>query len=121
MKTKTAFIVAVLACALAASAVATAAPSVRTQTWTNVPVVDQHGSRTFKNDPDTLTRTSAIKYASSGFGFWTKDGRYLKLDQGGDEAWLDLLKKSSKQDHLRANVTGRLKGDTIVVQLISLL
>ena len=103
-------------------AVAGAAPrSHPAQTWKNVPVLDQHASKQLETDPDALTRLSAIEHASSGFGFWTKDGRYLKLDKGGDEAWLDLLKQAKETNHLRANVTGVLHGDTIAVKSISLL
>ena len=122
MKTNTACLVAVLACVLAVPAMAAAAPrSHQAQTWKNVTILDRRASTQFKNDPGAVTRAEEIKQASSGFGFWTTDGHYLKLDKGGDEAWLDMLKEAKEKDHLRGSVTGLLHGDTIVVKSISLL
>ena len=122
MRMKTACLAAVAACVLAVPAVAGAAPaSHQAQTWKNVTIVDQHASTQFKADPDSLTKSQEIQQARSGFGFWTADGRFLKLDKVGDEAWLDMLKKSKETSHLRGSVTGVLHGSTITVKSISLL
>lgn len=122
MRTKTAWLVAVAASVLLVPAVAGAAPlSHQAQTWKNVTILDQHASMQFKADPDSLTKTQEIEQARSGFGFWTADGHFLKLDKIGDEAWLDMLKKSKDTNHLRGSVTGVLHGKTITVKSISLL
>lgn len=92
-----------------------------TQTWTDVPLVDQKCSAKFTPATvDTHTRSCALGCQSSGYGILTSSGKYLKFDKAGSQKALTELKASSKKDHLRATVTGDLKGDVLTVQSIKL-
>ncbi len=92
-----------------------------TQTWTNVPIIDQKCSAKFKSGTaDTHTRSCALACESSGYGVLAADGAFLKFDKAGSQKALDELKASTKKDHLRATVTGELEGNTIKVQTIKL-
>ncbi len=93
---------------------------VKAETWTGVPVVDNSCYAKVKADPDAHTRECAIQCAKSGYGIIAADGAYLKFDEAGNKKTLDLLKKSTKKDHLRATVTGKRNGDTIQVESIKL-
>ncbi len=92
-----------------------------TQTWTDVPLVDQKCSAKLNaTTADTHTRTCALACESSGYGIMTADGTFLKFDKAGSQKALDALKASTKKDHLRATVTGDIEGGTIKVQSIKL-
>jgi hypothetical protein len=71
--------------------------------------------------PDSHTRACALKCQQSGFGIVTKDKQFLKLDAKGNAEVVSALKASDKKDHLRANVTGDVEGDTIKVSSVKLL
>jgi len=45
----------------------------------------------------------------------------VKLDAAGNAQVVAALKSSDKKDHLRANVSGDLQGDTLKVTSIKLL
>ncbi len=92
-----------------------------TQTWTNVPLIDQKCSAKFKpGTADTHTRSCALACESSGYGILTADGTFLKFDKAGSQKTLDELKASTKKDHLRVTVTGDSEGNSLKVQTIKL-
>jgi hypothetical protein len=86
-----------------------------TETYNNVPVVDVNCSKKAAADPDSHTRACALKCEASGFGILTKDNRFLKFDAQGNTSIVEQLKASDKKDHLRADVSGDLEGDTLKV------
>lgn len=90
-------------------------------TYKNVAVVDVNCSKKVAANPDEHTRDCALKCASSGFGIVTKDQRFLKFDDAGNQKVLTELKASSKKDHLRVNVTGDVEGDTLKVSSVTLM
>lgn len=114
MSKRIAFLVAVVLLALPALAAA--------ETWTNVTLVDQQCAKKEKvaQNPDAHTRDCALQCAKNGYGVFTADGKYLKLDAAGSEKALAALKASSQADHLRVNVTGTLAGDTITVESLEM-
>lgn len=89
-------------------------------TWTNVSLVDVNCSAKVAANPDAHTRSCALECAKSGYGVFTAEGKYLKLDAEGSKKALALLKASSQKDHLRVNLTGSLAGETIAVQTIEM-
>jgi hypothetical protein len=89
-------------------------------TFNNVAVVDVNCSRKVAANPDAHTRDCALKCASSGFGIITSDQKFLKLDATGNSKIIEELKASNKTDHLRANVTGEVQGETLNVKSIKL-
>jgi hypothetical protein len=89
-------------------------------TFNNVAVVDVNCSRKAAADPDAHTRDCALKCASSGFGIITSDQKFLKFDTAGNSKIVEELKASNKTDHLRANVTGEVQGDTLNVKSVKL-
>jgi hypothetical protein len=88
--------------------------------WENVSLVDQMCSAKMKADPDAHPVSCALKCAASGYGIFTSTGEYLKLDKAGNAKALEALKATKKKDHIRANVTGELKGDTIQVASLTI-
>jgi hypothetical protein len=50
-----------------------------------------------------------------------KDEQFLKFDAAGNAKITEALKASDKKDHLRVNVKGEVKGDTLRVTSITLL
>ncbi len=92
----------------------------KAETWTGVPVVDNQCYADVRANPDAHTRECALQCAKSGYGIIAADGAYLKFDAAGNKLTLDLLKKSTKKDHLRATVTGKRDGSTIQVESIKL-
>lgn len=90
------------------------------ETWANAPLVDQHCAKKVAKDPDSHERHCAIECAGGGYGLYTADGKYLKFDAEGSKLALAALKASDQADHLRANVSGELAGDTIKVKTLEL-
>jgi len=90
-------------------------------TYNDVPVVDVNCSKKVAADPDSHTRDCSLKCAASGFGIVTKDQKFLKFDAAGNEEIVKALKASSKNDHLRVDVSGDVEGDTLKVSSIKLL
>jgi len=113
MKSKYLFLVVALGL-LVAPAVALA------DSWTNVSLVDVNCSAKVAANPDAHTRSCALECAKSGYGVFTTDGKYLKLDTEGSKQALALLKASDRKDHLRVNLTGTLAGETIQVSAIEM-
>ena len=91
------------------------------ETFTDVPLVDVNCSKKVATDPDLHTRACALKCQESGYGILIKDQQFLKLDAKGNAEVVAALKASDKKDHLRANVTGDVEGDTIKVNSVKLL
>ncbi len=88
-------------------------------TWSNVPLTDAMCANKVKDNPDSHSRECIINCADSGFGILA-DGKFLKFDQEGNQKVLALLKESDKKDHIRVTVTGKLEGDMIQVESVSL-
>jgi Tfp pilus assembly ATPase PilU len=91
------------------------------ETYKDVAVVDVACSAKVTADPDSHTRACALKCAASGFGIVTQDKHFVKFDAEGNKKIEDALKASDKKDHLRVDVSGDLKGDTLKVTSIKLL
>ena len=89
-------------------------------TFNNVAVVDVNCSRKVADNPDAHTRDCALKCAQSGFGIVTSEKKFLKFDAAGNAKIVEELKASDKPDHLRVNVTGDVKGDTLNVKSVKL-
>lgn len=92
-----------------------------TETFKNVSVIDSNCSTKAAADPDSHTRECALKCQASGYGILTKDHKFLKFDTAGNAKITEALKASDKKDHLRVDVTGDVKGDTLQVSSIKLL
>ena len=91
------------------------------ETYKDVSVVDVNCSKKVAADPDSHTRACALKCAASGFGIVTQDKHFLKFDAEGNTKIVEALKASDKKDHLRADVSGDVQGDTLKVTSIKLL
>jgi hypothetical protein len=78
-------------------------------------------SKKVADNPDTHPRACALKCESSGYGIITSDKKYLKFDAAGNKEVAAALKASTKKDHLRADVTGEVEGDTLKVTSVKLL
>jgi hypothetical protein len=66
------------------------------------------------------TTKCALGCAKSGFAVVLSDGKFLKLDEGGNGQALAALKATSKEKDLKVKVTGKLEGETIQVDSLSL-
>jgi hypothetical protein len=58
--------------------------------------------------------------AKSGYGLVTKDGKYLKFNEGGNAKALTALKADNREANLQVKVTGELKGSMIRVESIQM-
>ena len=92
-----------------------------TETFTGVSLIDSNCSTKAAADPDSHTRECALKCQASGYGILTKDRKFLKFDAAGNTRIAQALKASDQKDHLRVDVTGEVKGDTLEVASIKLL
>ncbi len=90
------------------------------ESWKGVSLVDEMCHDQVKGKADSHPASCALKCASSGYGIFTSDGKWLKLDAKGNEEAVAALKKTTKKDHVRANVEGTQKGDTIQVASLSI-
>jgi hypothetical protein len=57
----------------------------------------------------------------AGYGVFTADGKFILLDQAGNEKAATALKASKKKDNIRVQVTGDQAGDTMKVTAIKIL
>lgn len=87
----------------------------------NVSLIDVSCSKKAAANPDAHTRACALACEKSGFGILTSDNQFLKFDAKGNREIANALKASQEKDHLRVNVTGEVKGDTLKVSSVSLL
>jgi hypothetical protein len=92
-----------------------------TQTFNDVSIVDVACSKKAAATADAHTRKCALGCKESGFGIVTADKKFLKFDADGNAKILEQLQSSDKTDHLRVNVSGDVKGDTITVESVKLL
>jgi len=90
------------------------------ETFSDVSVIDVSCSKKAAADPDSHTKACALACSASGYGFYTKDKNFVKFDAEGNKKVLEALRASDKKDHLRADITGELKGETISVTSIHL-
>jgi hypothetical protein len=70
------------------------------------------------HDHDCLLQDPCMK---SGYGVYTADGKYLKLDDAGDAKALAAIKASNKKDNFKVRVTGDVSGDSIKVTDLKLM
>ena len=91
------------------------------ESYKNVSIIDSNCSAKAAADPDSHTRSCALQCAMSGFGILTADKKFIKLDDAGNKKVEEALKASTKKDHLRADVSGELSGDTLKVTSFKLL
>lgn len=91
------------------------------ESYKNVSIVDSNCSTKAAADPDSHTRSCALQCAMSGFGILTAEKKFIKFDDAGNKKVEEALKASTKKDHLRADVSGELQGDTLKVTAIKLL
>jgi hypothetical protein len=91
------------------------------ETFSDVSVIDSNCSKKAAAAPDSHTRECALKCQASGYGIITKDHKFLKFDAAGNTKITEALQASDKKDHLRVDVTGDVKGDTLEVSSIKLL
>jgi hypothetical protein len=113
--------IAVLAVAVALAALLVPGAAQAAE-WSNVALVDSHCGQkaNVQKDPDSHTRDCMLMCAKNGYGILTADGKFLKFDEAGSAKALELLKASSKADHLRVNVVGEQSGDTLKVSSIAM-
>lgn len=88
--------------------------------WKSVSLVDDMCHEQVKGSPDAHPTSCALKCADSGYGIFTSDGKWLKLDDKGNQEAVAALKKTKKKDHIRVNVEGTQKGDTIEVASLTM-
>ncbi len=91
------------------------------ESYKNVSIIDSNCSTKAAADPDSHTRSCALQCAMSGFGILTADKKFVKFDDAGNKKVEEALKASTKKDHLRADVSGELSGDTLKVTSFKLL
>ncbi len=91
------------------------------ETWEKVPLVDQMCAQkeNVRSNPDAHPTSCLLKCASSGYGIVTPTG-WVKLDAAGNQKAVAALKKTGKKDHIRVDVSGEKKGDTIAVSSLSI-
>ena len=66
------------------------------------------------------TTKCALGCAKSGFAVVLSDGKFLKLDEGGNGKALAALKATAKEKDLKVKVSGKLEGETIQVDSLAL-
>ncbi len=90
------------------------------QNWDNVTLIDAMCAAKAKADPDAHPRSCALQCSKAGYGILTADGNFLKFDSAGNAKAAELLKSTTKADHLRVKVNGERQGDQLAVESISL-
>ena len=70
------------------------------------------------NDLATHPRACVLSCAKSGLGLRQANGKFLKFDEKGNARALAALKKGSKEQNLKAKVSGTVEGDTLKVESI---
>jgi hypothetical protein len=90
------------------------------ETWQNVSLADKTCAEKFKGHVDDHPKACAEKCAKNGLGIITEDGKWMQLDAAGNKQAAAALKKTDQKDHIRVNVTGDQKGETIHVKSLEL-
>jgi len=91
-------------------------------TWKDVALMDA-GCATHKEKtdaPDAHTKTCALRCGAKGGYGAIVDGKFIKFDKKGDELTDAALKKTEKNDHLRADITGEMKDGKIEVTALEI-
>ena len=88
-------------------------------TWSNAPLVDHNCAEKVKAAPDAHTTACLLQCASSGYGI-LENGKWIAFDKAGNEKALAALRSTSHKDHVRADVTGELKGSVIHVSTLTI-
>jgi hypothetical protein len=91
------------------------------ESFKGVSLIDSNCSKKAAADPDSHTRECALKCQASGYGILTSDPKFIKFDAAGNSKISEALKASDKKDHLRVDVSGEVKGDTLEVTSVKLL
>ena len=91
------------------------------ESFKDASVIDVNCSTKAAANPDSHTKECALKCEKSGFGIYTSDKKFLKFDADGNKKVIEALQATDKKDHLRADVTGDVQGDTIKVSSFKLL
>ena len=71
-------------------------------------------------DLSSHTAKCAMNCAKSGYGVVLSDGKFVKLDEGGNAKALAALKSTNTEKDLKVKVSGTLDGDTVKVSAIEL-
>ena len=116
MKTRSMAVALVVLVSMLGGAALMAAP----ETWSHAALMDTQCATKFKDNPDKHDRKCALQCQKAGYGIYTQDGTFLKLDQAGNQKAIDALKSTSQTDHLHVTVTGERQGDTIKVASLKL-
>jgi hypothetical protein len=90
------------------------------ETWSHAALMDNQCAAKFKDNPDKHDKKCAVQCQKAGYGIYTPDGTFLKLDAAGNQKVADALKNTSQNDHLHVTVTGEKQGDTIKVASLKL-
>lgn len=85
------------------------------ETWSHASLMDTQCATKFKDNPDKHDKKCALQCQKAGYGIYTQDGTFLKLDPAGNQKAVDALKNTSQTDSLHVTVTGERQGDTIKV------
>lgn len=88
-------------------------------TFHDVPLVDVNCSKKAAANPDAHTRSCALACEKSGFGI-LENGKFIKFDANGNKEVIKELNASRAKDHIRVNVEGEVKGDTLQVSSVKL-
>lgn len=105
----------------ALAVIALAAPmAAQAASWEKASLIDQMCKAKFESHADDHPTSCLLKCAGSGYGIITADGKWLKLDKAGNDKAVAALKATSRKDHIRVDVSGDLKGDTIAVTSLSI-
>ncbi len=90
-------------------------------TWKNVSLMDAGcaAKKETMAQPDAHPKACALQCAKAGYGAIV-DGKFVKFDKKGDALASAAIRKTAKSDHLRATVTGELKGDTLNVTSLTM-
>jgi hypothetical protein len=87
------------------------------ETFKDVSLIDSNCSKKAAADHDSHARECALKCQASGYGILTSDKKFIKFDAAGSSKIAEALKISVTKDHLRAEVSGEVPGDTLEVDV----
>lgn len=88
------------------------------ETWTGTVVDTMCKGRDLAGH--TVKCATSPRCSQSGYGIVTADGKFIKFDESGNTKALAALKATSKEKDLKATVTGKMEGDVIQVESITL-
>jgi hypothetical protein len=100
----------------ASCSVLTFAAMAAAETWTGT-IVDVMCKG---KDLSSHTAKCAVSCSKSGYGLVLGDGKFVKFNEGGNAKALKALKATTKENDLKAKVSGSLKDDVIQVESIEI-